>query len=261
MISKTKLKNVKQRQTSFEVVESIYKISLSLKECDRTSDIFSYIEGLRRIFRSKYFLSNSIEIIHNIEKATSFGQIRSKMWLIEILKQKKLFSLGNIFLCAGWYGVLSFFLLQDKNFKINQLFNFEKDPLSVKVSEDLNRSFVQNNWKFKSSLKDILDLNYEKAQFNTLKVNGELQELIVFPDTIMNTSCEHIEFFPKWWDRLPQKKLIILQSNNFFQHEEHSNCVSSLSDFKKQAPMEYLYEGELKLDKYTRFMLMGYKKC
>ena len=140
------------------------------------------------------------------------------------------------------------------------MFNFEKDFLSVQISEDLNRKFVKDNWKFKATLKDILELNYQQAQFDTLKANGKAQTLIVSPDTIINTSCEHIHSFSKWWKKLPPKKLIILQSNNFFQHEDHVNCVSSLEQFKKQAPMDRLYEGELDLKTYKRFMLIGQKK-
>lgn len=221
--------------------------------------LLSYIGGIRRILKSKYFSLNQNKILKGIEKMSSFGQLKSKLWLKNVLKEKKLFQLKTIFLCAGWYGMLPFFLLHDKKFFIHRLFNFEKDPLSVKVSEDLNRQFVQDNWIFKAVLQDILELDYTQAEFNTLKANGEIQHLIVFPDTIINTSCEHIKDFSVWWNKLPKKKLIILQSNDFFQHEEHSNCVSSLEAFKKQAPMDFLYAGELDLDEYKRFMLIGYK--
>ena len=261
MIRKLILTPTKQDQALLKVVESIYKISLTLKDTKQDQALFlCYMDGIRRVFRSKYFVSNQKEIIGSIEKFSSYGQLKSKMWLIDILKEKKLFNLGNVFLCAGWYGILPFFMLNDKKFSIQQMFNFEKDPLSVKVSEDLNRKFVQDNWKFKATLKDVLELNYQIAQFDTLKLNGSAQNLTVSPDTIINTSCEHIDSFSHWWNRLPQKKLIILQSNDFFQHEDHSNCVSSLENFKKQAPLEQLYEGELELDKYKRFMLIGYKK-
>ena len=37
------------------------------------------------------------------------------------------------------------------------------------------------------------------------------------PDTIINTSCEHIRNFNSWYNAIPQGKLLILQSNNFFK--------------------------------------------
>ena len=255
---------------SHAVVASIYRISATLKDLkvytgdpmpsDNLLIILDYLEGLKRVLRSDYFASHRKEIIKGLENTSSSGQLKSKAWLIDVLKEKNILQLGNVFFCAGWYGILPYILLHDKAFFINQLFNFEKDPLSVRVSEDLNRKFVKDGWKFKASLKDILELNYRQAQFNTLKASGEIQALTVSPDTIINTSCEHIDPFSKWWNKLPKEKLIILQSNDFFHHKEHINCVSSIKEFKKQAPLNLLYEGELDLGQYKRFMLIGHKK-
>ena len=243
-----------------KIVESIYKISLSLQGADSHNQLNKIVEGLRRALKSKYFPKNRDEIIDNIERLSSFGQSKSKLWLIEILKKKQLLNLGTVFVCAGWYGLLPFFLLNDKDFSIKQIFNFEIDPLSIPLSEDLNRESVKKNWRFKATLKDILDLDYKTTQLTTLKANGEMQNLNTSPDTIINTACEHIQNFNKWWRLLPPKKQIILQSNNFFESKEHVNCVNSLHEFKKQAPMKLIYEGELHLEKYKRFMLIGYKK-
>ena len=53
---------------------------------------------------------------------------------------------------------------------------------------------------------------------------------------------------------------MILQSNDFFDVEEHINCVSSLTEFNEQTPMTtVLYQGELPLEKYTRYMRIGIK--
>jgi hypothetical protein len=80
------------------------------------------------------------------------------------------------------------------------------------------------------------------------------------PDTIINTSCEHIENFSKWYSKIPKGKLIILQSNDYFEVKEHVNCSKSISQFSKTCPMtETLFEGELFLPKYTRFMKIGFK--
>ena len=253
------LKNTKHQDSLLKIVETIYKISLTLKNTKHQDSLPLYCNSILRILRSEYFIKNHNELINNIESFCSFGQLKSKLWLIETLREKKLVQLGTVFLCAGWYGLLPFFLLNDKKFFIKQIFNFEKDPLSVKVSEDMNRDFVKNNWRFKASLKDILELDYHQDQFDTLKANGTVQNLLVSPDTIINTSCEHINQFSEWWNRLPTKKLIVLQNNDFFQQEGHINCVSSLENLKKQAPMKTVYEGVLKLDRYRRFMLIGYK--
>ena len=230
------------------------------EELLKQDSLLSYISGLRRVLGSKYFFSHQEEILKNIIKMSAFGQIRSKVWLRDVLIEKQLFQLGNVFLCAGWYGLLPLFLLHEKKFFIRRLFNFEKDPLSVKVSEDLNREFVKEDWKFKAVLQDILELDYKEAEFSTRKASGKIQNLRVSPDTILNTSCEHFANFSAWWDKLPSKKLLILQSNNFFEHKDHVNCVSSLEEFQTQVQMDYLYKGSLHLEGYQRFMLIGRKK-
>ena len=43
------------------------------------------------------------------------------------------------------------------------------------------------------------------------------------PDTVINTSCEHIENFNEWYDKIPKGKIVILQTNNYFDFE-HVNC-------------------------------------
>ena len=80
------------------------------------------------------------------------------------------------------------------------------------------------------------------------------------PDTIINTSCEHIANFIEWYNKIPNGTLVVLQSNNYFEIKEHVNCVNNINEFIKIAPMStLLYNGELELEKYTRFMLIGYK--
>ena len=80
------------------------------------------------------------------------------------------------------------------------------------------------------------------------------------PDTIINTSCEHIPNFTEWYNKIPVGKLVVLQSNNYFEVDEHVNCSVDLEDFSRQTSMSStLYEGELQLEKYTRFMKIGYK--
>ena len=247
--------------------KSLYRMAAILKDSgsppkDIVSALNLYIEGMTRITTGKYFVSNTKKVMKGLEDAFSDGQLKSKLWLIQVLKEKNLSSLGTVFLCAGWYGALAFLLMTDGFFKLKHCFLFERDPLSVKVSEDLNRFFVKKNWKFKASLKDILELDYLTGRFQTLKANGTVEEMQHPPDTIINTACEHIERFDVWWSQIPPKKLLILQSNNYFNLPEHVNCVSSLREFKKQAAnMDLLYEGILDMKRYKRFLLIGYKSA
>ena len=54
--------------------------------------------------------------------------------------------------------------------------------------------------------------------------------------------------------------LVCLQSNNFFEVDEHVNCVKNPIEFSEQSSMaNCLYSGVLELPKYTRFMRIGIK--
>ena len=53
------------------------------------------------------------------------------------------------------------------------------------------------------------------------------------PDTIINTSCEHIHDFELWYNKIPKGKLIILQGNDYFELNEHVNCSADQDSFEK----------------------------
>lgn len=187
----------------------------------------------------------------------SKGQMQSKRWLIEeLIKLNK--PLGTIFLCGGWYGSLATFLFESP-LQIEKIRSFDVDSSCAAIADTFNRSWVINGWKFKATTMDILDIVYP-FNYKTKRYDNSEEELTEYPDTIINTSCEHIGDFKEWYKKIPENTLIILQSNNFVKIEDHVNCVTDIENFKNIAPMNnILYEGSLELDMYTRFMLIGYK--
>lgn len=188
----------------------------------------------------------------------SRGQLRSKLWLIAELKKLNL-ELGTVFLCAGWYAVLAVMLFEN-NINLTKIRSFDVDLTTVDIAEIFNLTWVLDNWKFKAVHQDILEINYHQHIYNVTRTNGTICELHDVPDTIINTSCEHIENFKQWYDKIPNGKLLILQANDFLEVEEHSNCYESIDEFEVATPMSnVLFEGELQLEKYKRFMRIGYK--
>jgi len=198
----------------------------------------------------------------------SRGQLESKLWLVKELQKTKV-DLGTVFLCAGWYATLAVMLFES-NIKVDKVRSFDTDPTCAKIAEVFNKPWFEDNWRFKASTVDIMDFEWSDAPapsdgtlgnfyYMTSGTDKSIQ-MKDNPDTIINTSCEHIENFAKWYDLIPDGKLVILQSNNFFEVEEHVNCVSSIEEFTTSAPMQnVLYQGELELPKYKRYMLIGYK--
>ena len=194
----------------------------------------------------------------------SMGQLESKFWVVEELEALRV-NLGTIFLCGGWYASLANMIFMS-NLPVTKIRSFDIDPSCVSIAETLNREYVAAEWTFKAITENIHNINYEGHTYNTIKSSSPhayddtLVELYDNPDTIINTSCEHIEDFDSWYYSIPVDKLIILQSNNYFELEEHINCVKDAESFLKQCPMSnLLYGGTIELPKYNRFMLIGKK--
>ena len=163
-------------------------------------------------------------------------------------------------LCAGWYGTLATMLFESKKIHLDKIRSFDIDPTCWQIAESINKPWVMNEWQFKSTTQDIHDINFSEHTYSTLRSNGTERELFDSPNTIINTSCEHIENWSDWWNKIPKGKMCILQSNNYTDLAEHINCVKNTDHFKSIAPMTTnLYEGDLNLGKYIRYMIIGIK--
>ena len=211
----------------------------------------NFTSSLRRFFR---------EDIEYNKDCFSRGQLESKLWLVNKLKELNL-DLGTIFLCAGWYATLATMLFES-GFKIDKIRSFDIDKNCVDIAEIFNKPWFVDKWRFKSITQDIMDINYNEHtwQYWSNANNRMSKPITDSPDTIINTSCEHIKNFDKWYDKIPYGKLVILQSNNYISVQEHTNCVKSIKEFERMSPMtNLLYAGELELEKYTRYMLIGYR--
>lgn len=190
----------------------------------------------------------------------SAGQIKSKDWLVQKVEEHCP-DLGIVFLCAGWYATLAILLFEAKVI-ITKIRSFDLDNNCWKIAEQFNMPWLADEWKFKATTLDIHNFTYPLT-YTTLNDKNEKITLTDMPDTIINTSCEHIPNFSDWYSNIPKGKLVILQSNNFTDLQEHVNCSSSLKEFSASVPMtETLFEGELDLTDqggYIRFMKIGVK--
>ena len=244
------------------VEENLYSISRLLPEiADEFKIIANDRHALWRVLE-KYTNSKFVKPLKTLEDfdldCFSRGQIASKKWLIEQLKKIDK-NLGTVFLCAGWYATVVP-MIEEAGINFDKIRSFDIDPKVCKIAETFNKDLVLDDWKFKASTQDIHDINYNVHKYETVKSNGDIETLKDSPDTIINTSCEHIENFDGWYNKIPAGKLVCLQSNNFKEIDEHVNCVTDSHHFEKMAPMSKVYyTGELQLEKYTRYMRIGRK--
>jgi len=195
-----------------------------------------------------------------VEDSFSRGQLQSKLWLIKELKKLNL-ELGTVFLCAGWYAILATMLFESK-LKLDKIRSFDIDPSCVDIAETFNKPWFTQQWRFKAITQDITTIDYNEHTWQSWSTaNNRMSYPITdIPNTIINTSCEHIDPFDEWYNKIPEGKLLVLQANNFIEVDEHVNTYNTLAEFNANVPMtQTLYTGELELTKYTRYMKIGFK--
>jgi len=191
--------------------------------------------------------------------ALSQGQLHSKMWLIGELENLNL-DLGTVFICAGWYGLLAT-LMFEHDLKIDCVRSFDIDPAVVSIADKFNHPWLIDKWKFKAVIDDIHNINFEEHSWSAWSnTNSCIASLTDRPDTVINTSCEHIANFDEWYAKIPQGKLVVLQSNDYLDVAEHVNTHVTLADFAAHTALETeLFSGVLALPQYNRFMRIGYR--
>ena len=178
--------------------------------------------------------------------AWNFNQISGKRWLVKTLAAHIDDNIEKILLLGGWYAVLASLLLDHPAFSQIRISSLDIDPSCEAIAESINRTRVEQR-RFNAFTADMLKFDYRAWA-------GREEAIII------NTSCEHIENFNEWFDSIPSGPLLVLQSNDYFSCDEHVNCIPALAQFVQQAPLADLrFSGELKLKKYTRFMLIGRK--
>lgn len=169
------------------------------------------------------------------------GQLRSKVWLIQNLIKYTSNNPSNIVIHGGWNGVLAS-LLFNSDIAIERITSVDIDPVCEQTAITINKR-QEMEGKFAAVTADMCTYNYNA-------------------DIVINTSCEHVtqEQYEQWLTNVPNSALIVLQSNNYFELEEHIRCANNTEEFIQQSKLNVLFVDELELPKYKRFMIIG-RKC
>jgi hypothetical protein len=165
------------------------------------------------------------------------GQIHSKIWLIKNLK-KHINKVVSVDIHGGWNGVLASLIFQS-NIYTTHIRSVDIDPECETIANTINKN------------EEMV------GQFTAL--TADMCALRSDADVIINTSCEHItqEQYDLWLSGMPYNSIIVVQSNNYII-DEHVRPADSLEHFKEQSHLgTVLWEGELKLSLYTRYMIIG----
>jgi len=235
----------------------------------KMADTVDFITG------GKYIIpQNMKKMINRFESdaltdAFSRGQLRSKKWLIDIVKALEIDLGDTIYVCAGWYGVLSALMFERIDAK--NIYSFDIDPSTDNPADTLNKEYIINGMRFKSFVNDVRELKYEPqilpinhykysdaTEFEKTKSTLDIEG----PTCIINTSCEHIENFDEWFAGIPKGTLVIMQNNNFTEHDDETvvNTISDENEWSAKLNLsEVIFKGTLNLEKYDRYMVIGKK--
>lgn len=166
------------------------------------------------------------------------GQIRSKVWLVEQLEKCALPTKNKIVIHGGWNGVLSS-LLFNSNINIEHITSVDIDPTCEEIARTINKR-QEIEGRFSAVTADMCDYKYDA-------------------NIVINTSCEHLtqEQYKKWLKQLPMLATIVIQSNNYFDHEEHVRCATDIYDFIKMSDVTPFYVDTFETPKYERYMIIG----
>lgn len=185
-----------------------------------------------------------------IGRALNKNQIASKMWLAEALLSVAGPAIDRVLILGGWVGVLAAVLLHDPRFTLGSIESLDIDPTCAPVAMALNATHAAAG-RFVARTGDMLEVDYARGGIGTASGVADL---------VINTSCEHLAEFGRWYQRIPAGQLLVLQSNDYVACAEHVNCVPDVAAFRAQAPMrDLLFAGERRMRRYTRFMLIGRK--
>lgn len=173
------------------------------------------------------------------------GQLRSKEWLIKNLHPytpvdgTKL----DIVIHGGWNGVLASMLF-NSGLDIARIENVDIDSETAGPASDICKR-QEMEGRFLQVIQDMEHYVYSNP-----------------PHIVINTSTEHIsqDKYDCWLKNVPEKSLIVLQSNNYYDLPEHIRCFNTVEDFAAHSGLSTILKKDtLELPLYNRFLLIGYK--
>ena len=81
-------------------------------------------------------------------------------------------------------------------------------------------------------------------------------------DLVINTSCEHLPEFDRWYARIPRRaRLLVMQSNDYFAvpRARELRAPTSRRSARRRRLRDVQFAGERRMRRYVRFMLIGRK--
>jgi len=195
---------------------------------------------IEEVYDESMYGDNDIYRIKDIIHSVDNNHWYSKQWLVREFYKLYNHTSGSFYIGGGWYGLLAH-LIREK---------WENESLNI-ISGDIDPRCEEFGWK--------LFYNSDIQFITEDMVSRNLSEY----SAIISTSCEHIE--PQILEKFIKSKRdnawVVLQTNNYYELDEHINCYPDTNTFAKWvSPLlndKIYYAGTLHLPDFDRFMVIG----
>lgn len=186
----------------------------------------------------------------------SFDQYESKKWLCDVLDNLKITETDNVRKYTKDAGVTGWFypLLIDIVGSwfgwplIEMIDQFTKGRITRIDCYD----FDETCQKVMAQYKNMFDPKYDIVQHDDYFERKEVRRRHL----VICTSCEHMGNFNRRYYK--GNPFVCLQSNNYFDLPEHTNCVENVDELIKKNKLKKIwYKGEKDFGTYKRFMTIG----
>ena len=206
----------------------------------------------------KWFDRNYPLEMHRFIESISPNQIEGKNWLVEELDKVQIprdeEGRFKIEIVGGWFGFPLIDLLYNKyGDEIRAIDFFDMDPFASKVFG----VYLSTWWV---DIQDVKIFTNEMGDYFNYKEKRRAH-------LIINTSCEHMpdmkDMREYYFD--PERTLLVLQSNNKTDEDDHINCVDNEIELAEKNGIGFLNGGfrtmksreGKELNFWNRYMAMG----
>lgn len=123
----------------------------------------------------------------NWRDATSDGQLRSKLWLVETLRDLNL-RLGDTLVVGGWLGFLPMLLRAALGDRCGRVAMIDLDCKACRAADALLRAHASRALSAFVGRADAFAIDYAQVRFDRVREDGSRQPIRFCPSTIIKTS-------------------------------------------------------------------------
>lgn len=165
--------------------------------------------------------------------------------------------IGSVYVLGGGMGLLGAMLL-DTRLRFENIRSFDINGAGQFLADELMADELLMDWRFKSTTKDLFDIDYARNLFSCRLQNGSLSDPFKeIPGTVINTNISYLKNHKDWYEMIPDLRRMVIVGET---GDDVPYPFASSQAFNKKFPMSYeLYTGVLNVGKKQFFMKIGHR--